>query len=73
MMGKEDGAVLEWVKNHPWYLQIIPTSEENPGWEIGFASAFEREMSRLRRCQSLRAGNPYGRAQSSSGENPIVD
>jgi len=75
MMGNEDGAIPEWLKSRLRYLQVIPPSRENPNCGVGFASAFEWGISRLwsYAVRALRGEHPCSRAQTSSGENPIVE
>ena len=39
LIGMWHGLLVE--ESHPWYLQIFPSSIENPSCDVGFAFAFE--------------------------------
>ena len=72
MMGKKDGAILEWVKSHLRYMQVIPLSRGNLDCGVGFASTSKRG------CPSVELryqGSDRGKSlqQTLSGENPIVE
>jgi len=74
MMGKEDGAVLEWVKSHLWYMHVNPLSRENPYCRVGFVFASERRISRLRSCAvGFEREKFLQQSSEPNGGNPIVE